>query len=179
MEDLIAAEDVVVTLSHSGYMKVAAARRLPSAETRRTRQAGDDDQRRRFRRQTVHRQYPRLYPVLLQPRTGLLDQGLRGAAGRPRIARQTDRESGAADGADEKINADAAGERVRRRPLRVHGDRLRHREENRARRRSRGPGKGIIAVSLDRGRLPDRRRADRRQAGCMLFSDGGQGGAFR
>ena len=44
-EDLITPEDVVVTLSHGGYMKSAAAGGLPRAEARRPRQAGDGDAR--------------------------------------------------------------------------------------------------------------------------------------
>ncbi len=64
--------------------EIAAGRRLPGAEARRTRQAGDHHQGRRFRREAVHRQHARLYPVLLQSRARLLAQGLRGAAGQPR-----------------------------------------------------------------------------------------------
>ena len=44
MEDLIASEEVVVTLSHGGYMKCAAGCRLSRAEARRARQAGDHHQ---------------------------------------------------------------------------------------------------------------------------------------
>ena len=66
--------------------QVAAAHRVPGAEARRARQAGHGDQGRRFHRAPVHRPHPRLHPVLLQPRAGVLDQGVRGAAGRARRA---------------------------------------------------------------------------------------------
>ena len=55
IEDLIAPQDMVVTLSHAGYVKCAAARRVPRAEARRPRQAGDDDEGRRLRRAAVRR----------------------------------------------------------------------------------------------------------------------------
>ena len=50
MEDLIAPEDMVVTLSHARLHEVAAARRLPRAEARRARQAGGGHQGRRLHR---------------------------------------------------------------------------------------------------------------------------------
>ena len=46
----------------------AAARRVPRAEARRPRQAGDGDEGGRLRRAAVHRQHARLHPVLLRPR---------------------------------------------------------------------------------------------------------------
>jgi DNA gyrase subunit A len=54
----------------------AAAGRLSRAETRWSRQAGHGDQGRRFHRQSVHRQYPRLRTLLFQSRAVVLDQGL-------------------------------------------------------------------------------------------------------
>ncbi len=67
MEDLIAKEDVVVTVSHGGYVK-----RLPT-DTYRSQgrggrgHQGDRIQGRRFRRAPVHRQHARLPAVLHQP----------------------------------------------------------------------------------------------------------------
>ena len=59
----------------------AAGGRIPRAEARRPRQAGDRDEGRRFRRPDVHRQHTRFHPVLLQPRPRVLAQGLQRAAG--------------------------------------------------------------------------------------------------
>ncbi len=96
LEDLIAPRghggDAVARRLHEG----AAGRRVPRAEARRPRQAGDGDQGRRFHRPPVHRQHARLHPVLLQPRPRLLAQGLQRAAGLARVARQADRQPGAA-----------------------------------------------------------------------------------
>jgi DNA gyrase subunit A len=86
-EDLIAPADLVVTLSHGGY-EVAAGGGISRAAPRRPRQAGDGHEGRRLHRPDVHRQHPRLHPVLLQPRSRLLAQGVQRAAGFARIARQ-------------------------------------------------------------------------------------------
>ncbi len=76
MEDLIAPEDVVVTLSHGGYMK---AQKLDEYRAQKRGGRGKQaagDQGRRFHRQPVHRQHARLHPVLLQSRPRVLDQGV-------------------------------------------------------------------------------------------------------
>ena len=116
--------------------------------------------------------------MFLQPRASLLDQGLRGAAGQPRLARQAGGEFGAADGAREDHRG-RAGEGVRRGPLRVHGDRKRYGEENRA--------VGVLAADGERHhrgqpggrRLSDRSRDHRRQAGHHAVFRWRQGGALR
>ena len=86
-EDLIAPEDVVVTIS--GGAEIAAGRRLPGAEAWRTGQTGHHHQGRRFRREAVHREHARLYPVLLQSRAVYwlkvyeVPQGSRASRGKP------------------------------------------------------------------------------------------------
>ncbi len=85
-EDLITPTDMVVTLSHSGYIKSQPLSRIPGAETRRPRQAGHRHQGRRLDRPALHRQHARLHPVLLQPRPALLAQGLGSAGGLARLA---------------------------------------------------------------------------------------------
>ena len=86
VEDLIAEEDMVITISHTGYIK-----RIPISTYKRQRRGGRglngaDDQGRRLDRAPLHRQYPRLPDVLHQHRPGLLAQGARDSAGRPRAA---------------------------------------------------------------------------------------------
>jgi len=103
LEDLIIDEEVVVTLSHLGYVKAQ-----PISEYR--------SQRR--------------YPVVLQqPGQGLLAQGLSPAAGRPHGARQADRQS-AASGTGRAHSCRPAHSRVPRGRIRVHGHGQRHREED-------------------------------------------------
>ena len=81
IEDLIAQEDMVVTVSHEGYIK-----RLPATTYRSQGRGGrgikgTESQGGRFRRAPVRRQHPRPPAVLHQPRPGLLAAGVRGAAG--------------------------------------------------------------------------------------------------
>src|SRR5438132_53978 len=90
-------------------------------------------QGRGLRREAVRRPHPRYRAVLLQPRQGVLAQGLRAAAGGPRRARQADGESAAAGGGREDQRA-AADQAVRRAALRVHGHPRRHGEEDAAQR---------------------------------------------
>ncbi len=59
----------------------AAGRRVPRAEARRARQAGDRHEGGRLRRPHVHREHARLHPLLLEPRPRVLAQGLQRAAG--------------------------------------------------------------------------------------------------
>ena len=80
-EDLITPTDMVVTLSHTGYIKSQPLDRVPRAKARRPRQAGDADQGRRLDRPALHRQHARLDPVLQRPRPRVLAQGLGSAAG--------------------------------------------------------------------------------------------------
>ncbi len=85
-EDLITPTDMVVTLSHTGYIKSQ-----PLSEYRAQKRGGRGkqatrDQGRRLDRPALHRQHARLHPVLLQPWPPVLAQGL-GSALRARVAR--------------------------------------------------------------------------------------------
>ena len=77
LEDLIAIEDVVITVSHSGYLK-----RTPVSIYRQQGRGGkgrlrNEDPRRRFRRAPLHRVHPQLHPGLHQHRQDVLAEGLR------------------------------------------------------------------------------------------------------
>ena len=65
---------------------------VPGAAARRPRQAGDAEQGRRLGRAALHRQHPRLDPLLHHARPGLLAEGVGGAAGLARLARPADRQ---------------------------------------------------------------------------------------
>ncbi len=90
VEDLIAEEDMVITISHSGYIK-----RIPVTTYKRQRRGRQGPERRRpqggrLGRAPVHRQHPRLPALLHQHRAALLAQGARdspGGARGPREAR--------------------------------------------------------------------------------------------
>ena len=75
VEDLIAEEDMVITISHSGYIK-----RIPITTYKRQRRGGRGIERGRpqggrLGRAPVHRQHPRLPHVLQQPGARLLAEG--------------------------------------------------------------------------------------------------------
>ena len=89
---LIAEEDMVVTISHDGLHQAEPGRRVPRPAPRRHGQDRRDDQGRGLRRAPLRRLDPRLHPVLHHRRQGLLAQGARDPAGRPRRARQGDRQ---------------------------------------------------------------------------------------
>ena len=178
MEDLIAPQDMVVTLSHGGYMKAQAGRRIPGAEARRPRPAGDGDQGRRLHRSPVHRQHARLHPVLFQSRPRLLAQGLQRAAGHARRARQADRQPAAAAG-ERADHRDPAGQGIHRHPVRVHGDRDGHGQEDAAVRILATAHVGHHRRRPVRRRFADRRRADRRHARRDAVLLRRQGGALR
>ena len=121
-KDLIAPQDMVVTLSHTGYFK-----RQPLTDHRAQR-GGRGKQAAAVRtmicRPAVHRQHPRPHPLLLQPRPRLLAQGVQRAEGNrnsrgkpivnlfPLLTKRED-------------HRHAAGQGVRRRPLHCSGDRSR------------------------------------------------------
>jgi DNA gyrase subunit A len=91
-EDLITPTDMVVTLSHTGYIKSQ-----PLSEYRAQKRGGRGkqataDQGRRLDRPALHRQHARLDPVLQRPRPGLLAQGLGSAAGLAQQPRQAHRQ---------------------------------------------------------------------------------------
>jgi len=62
LEDLIAVQDVVITISHSGYTKRTPLSIYRQAGTRRQGPAGDEDARGGFRRKPLHRFHPQLHP---------------------------------------------------------------------------------------------------------------------
>ena len=81
VEDLIAEEDMVVTITKAGYVK-----RLPVATYRQQKRggkglAGREPARERLRRAPLHRSHPRLRALLLDQGQGLPHEGAR-AAGR-------------------------------------------------------------------------------------------------
>ena len=87
-EDLIQREDMVVTVSHLGYVK-----RVPLSTYRAQRRGGKGraahaDARRGFRHPAVRRQHPHAGAVLLLARPGLQGKGLAAAAGGAAGARQ-------------------------------------------------------------------------------------------
>ena len=67
MDKLIAQEDVVVTVSHGGYVKRLPMDTYRAAGPRRARHQGHRMQRRRLRRAPLRRQHARLPDVLHQP----------------------------------------------------------------------------------------------------------------
>ncbi len=97
-------------LAHRLHQEPAAVR-IPRPEARRARQAGDGDQGRRLDRPALHRQHARLHPVLLQPRTPLLAEGVGNAGRLARLARPSHRE-----------HVPAAGRREDQRGAAAHGD---------------------------------------------------------
>ena len=155
--------------------QVAAARRLPRPAPRRPRQDGHHDEGGRLHRAPVRRALTRLPAVLLQPRHAVLAQGVRSTRRQPLQPRQADRQHVPAGGRREDHRG-RAGQGVRREPLRVHGDRAGHGEENAACR--------VLAPATERhyrgrarqGRLPGRHGAHRRQVRRDAVLVGWQGG---
>jgi DNA gyrase/topoisomerase IV subunit A len=88
IEDLIAEEDMVITISHSGYIKRIPDLHLPPPAARRARPHRGHRQGRRLDRVSVHREHARLRALLQRQGTGLLAQGSRDPAGRSCRARQ-------------------------------------------------------------------------------------------
>ncbi len=86
-------------------------------------------QRRRLYRPSAGGQHPRHDPLLLQPRSSLLDESVSAAGSQPRRARSSDRQPAAA-GSQRAHHRDPAGPRIRRGRERLYGHRQRYREEN-------------------------------------------------
>ena len=158
------------------------ALRVPGAAARRARQAGDAEQGRRLGRAALHRQHPRLHPLLHDARPRLLAQGVGSAAGLARLARPADRQHVPAPAGREGQRRAAADRRLSQlpgRPLRVHGDGAGRRQEDQPR-RVQQPAQGRHHRRRPRRRrLPDRRRAHRRQARRHAVLRRRQGGALR
>ena len=178
LEDLIAPEEMVVTLSHGGYMKAQ-----PVGEYRAQKRGGrgrqatatkEDDFIERLFIANTHdyilcfSNRGRVYWLKVYN----VPQGTRAARGKP-IVNLVPLEEG------EKITAILSGQGVHRDPVRVHGHRHGHGEEDAA--------VGVLAPAsvrhhrrrLERGRPADRRRADRRHARRDAVQLRRQGGALR
>ena len=87
IEDLIAEEDVVVTITRGGYAKRTKTRPVPGAAPRRQGRARCAAADRRHRRPLLRDHDPPLDPVLHQQGPGVPGQGLRAARRRARRAR--------------------------------------------------------------------------------------------
>ena len=138
-----------------------AGRRVPRAEARRSRQAGCRHEGGRLDRPALHREHARHDPGVLGSRPRVLAEGLRGAAGLARVARQAARQHVAARRRREDHRR-AAGQGVRRRALRVHGDVARHRQEDAADRLRQPPHRRHHRGRPRRRGPPDWRRDHRR-----------------
>ena len=122
MEDLIAPEDMVVTLSHGGYMKAQ-----PVAEYRAQKRGGRGKQATATKEDDF---IDRLF--IANTHDYILCFSNRGRVywlkvynvpqGTRIVARQADRQPGAA-GREREDHRDPAGQGVRRQPVRVHGHR--------------------------------------------------------
>jgi DNA gyrase subunit A len=92
VEDLIADEPMVITISHNGYIKRLPIGTYRRQRPRRPRRRRLQRPRGRLRRADLRRLDAQLSLVLLESRPLLLGQGARAAAGRPHGARQGDRQ---------------------------------------------------------------------------------------
>ena len=79
LEQLIAEEDMVISITRSGYIKRLALSAVPRPGPRRGRRDGDGHQGGRLHRAPVRRLHARLPAVLHDRRQGLPDQGARAA----------------------------------------------------------------------------------------------------
>jgi DNA gyrase subunit A len=159
-EDLIAPQDMVVTLSHGGYIKSQ-----PVSEYRAQKRGGRGRQAATTKEEDWIDQLfianTHAHILCFSDRGRVYWLGLGGAAGRAAVARPPHRQPVPA-GRRREDHRGAAGAQLRRRPIRVHGHQPGHGQEDRAvgflaaheardhRRRSR------------RRRLPHRRGAHRR-----------------
>jgi DNA gyrase subunit A len=179
-EDLITPTDMVVTLSHSGYIKSQPLSEY-RPETRRPRQTGHGDQGRRLGRPALHRQHARLHPVLLEPRPALLAQGLGGAAGLARLAGPPHRQHvPAAGGRKDHVVLPLTGEK-RSFPADQYvfmATRMGTVKKTALDEFSNPRKAGIIAVDLDEGDFLIGAALTDGQHDVMLFSDGGKAVRF-
>ena len=77
LEDLIADEDVAISISHSGYIKRTALDHLPSPAPRRAREGGNAHAGGGLRQRPLHRLDPLLHPDLHRQGPDLLAEGAR------------------------------------------------------------------------------------------------------
>ena len=168
IEDMIADQQMVISLTASGYVKRLPLRHLPPAAPRRRRGDGDEHEGGRLHRPPPHLLDPRLPALLHQPRQGLPAQGLRAAGGLADGERQRAGQPAAAarrregDGGDP--DPGLQGEQVPRLRHRQGPDqedrvpRLQHADPRRRDHRDQGPRRrraGPGAADLGRGRHPD------------------------
>ena len=159
MEDLIAAEDVVVTITRTGYAKRTKTDLYRSQRRggRGVQGAGLED--RRHRRALLRVLHPRLDPVLHQQGPGLPDQGLRPARGEPQRAGSARGEpAGLPAGRDDRRGHD--DQELRGRPVPGVGHQGRPGEEDQADRLRLQPLRRDRGDQPARGGRADRRRAD-------------------
>ena len=129
VEDMIVDEDVVISITHTGYIKRTSDLDLPQPEAGRARAQGHADEGRGLRRPALHRLHPLLHPDLHRPRARVLAEGPCDPGGGPAGARQgggEPREPGAA-GEDRGLRL---REVLRSRPLRAPGHPQGDREED-------------------------------------------------
>ena len=94
IEDLIAEEDMAITVTSTGYIKRTADHHLPQPAARRQGPHRHADARGGLRQPPVRGLHARLHHDLLGPRPRLLAEGARDARRRPRRPRQGDRQPG-------------------------------------------------------------------------------------
>ena len=164
IEDLIAEEDMVVTVTHDGYIKRNAVADLPRPAPRRPRQDRRDDQGGGLRRAPVRRLDPRLHPVLHHQRHACywikvheLPQAGRAARGKAivnllNLQRRTRRSPPSCRCASSSRAATCSSPPAR------------HGEEDRARRRTPTRARRHHRHQARRGRRGDRRAPHRRRA---------------
>ncbi len=88
IEDLIADEDVAITVTKAGYIKRTPVSTYSATGTRRQGPAWGDGEERRFCRTSLHRLDPRVPDDLHGRRAGVQDEGARDSRGRRGRARQ-------------------------------------------------------------------------------------------
>ena len=180
-EDLITPTDMVVTLSHSGYMK---ASRSPS--TARSGAAAAASRRRRPRKTTSSSSCssPTRTTTSCASRSAAACTGSRSTkCRRARATRAASRSSTCSRCSRARRSPRPAGDRrisqLPGRSLRLHGDGAGRGQEDQPRRLLATRARPASSPSIWTRRLPDRRRAHRRQARRDAVQRRRQGGALR
>ena len=157
------------------------ALRVPRAAPRRPRQAGDAEQGRRLGRAALHRQHPRLHPLLHDARPRLLAEGVGSAARLARLARPADRQHVPAAAGREGQRRAAAHREFRRFPADhfIFMATAQGVVKKTSLDEFSNPRKaGIIAVDLDDGDYLIGAALTDGRHDVMLFSDGGKAVRF-
>ena len=163
LEQLIAEEDMVISITRSGYIKRLALVAVPRPGPRRDRRDRDGHQGGRLHRAPVRRLHARLPAVLHVGREGLPDQGARASHGEPPVQgpRARERPAAAPGRAGDGGDRDA---RLRRGPLPALRHPQGHRQEDRVQGlRHRPQGRRHHRAQDPRRRRADRRAPDRRR----------------